>query len=72
MCVRGRAVSSEIDDWVDRWHVGTEPDSLADYLEMSPVEYARWIAHPESLAEVIAGNRLSRLQGRVESSGMPS
>ncbi len=57
MCVQGQATPSEIDDWVDRWHEGAEHDSLADFLGMSSAEYARWVAHPESLADIIAAHR---------------
>ncbi len=57
MCIEGKAAPTEIDDWVDRWHEGAEQDSLADFLEMSPAEYGRWIAHPEYLQEIIAAHR---------------
>ena len=56
-CVQGQAATSEIDDWVDRWHEGAEHGSLADFLGMSSVEYARWVANPQSLTEIIAAHR---------------
>lgn len=57
MCLRGRAAPSDIDDWIDRWHEATEPDTLAEFLGFTSVEYARWVAHPEALGEILAEHR---------------
>ena len=69
MCVAGSASPSQIDDWIDRWHEGGEPGTLAEFLGLSSEEYACWVARPESLAEILSAHRT---QMAASSSGTPS
>lgn len=58
-CLRGDAIITDVDDWVEAWHdAGGSPgnirQSLADYLGLTPEEYALWVERPESLRFVLA------------------
>lgn len=58
-CLTGRALPSDIDDYIDRWHEsgGHHGQSLYSFLGMSREEYSRWVQHPESLRTAIAARR---------------
>lgn len=50
---------SEIDQWVETWHTGSDGRSLADFLGMSEEEYAVWVERPESLAFIVLARKRS-------------
>jgi hypothetical protein len=56
LCVAGKALPEEIDDYVERWH-NRPQGSLHDYLGMRESEYARWVRDPDVLAAIIKAHR---------------
>ncbi len=53
----GRAVWTDIDDYVERWHEGRSTESLHEYLGLHWDEYAVWGEKPQSLRLIIAARR---------------
>lgn len=63
-CLRGDALVTDVDDWVDRWHdtngaPNNEFQSLPQFLGMADTEYALWVECPESLRFVLAARKAS-------------
>jgi hypothetical protein len=61
-CLRGDALVTDVDDWVDRWHDTNgaphgQPQSLPQFLGMADEEYALWVERPESLRFVLAARK---------------
>jgi len=52
-CLTGRAVVSDIDDFVDQWHSGHGAGSLRTYLGFNEEEYALWVELPRSLSIIL-------------------
>jgi len=46
--------SEAVDDYVDRWHEGSSPLSLARFLGFSDAEHERWMLHPTALSSILA------------------
>lgn len=55
-CLRGECSAEGIDAAVARWHAGDDARELRVVLGMTRAEYARWVADPCSLAEIIAAH----------------
>jgi hypothetical protein len=53
-CLRGERSVDEIDAAVARWHAGDDERALHAALGMTRAEYARWVADPASLTEIVA------------------
>ena len=53
-CLRGECAAEDIDAAVARWHTGDDARELHVVLGMTRAEYARWVADPSSLTEIIA------------------
>ncbi len=49
----GEAQRDDIDDFIDRWHLGNASCSLAQFLGMSDDEYALWVENPSALDRII-------------------
>ncbi len=65
LCLAGKAVASDVDTYVDRWHEGQAPDtSLADYLGFSPAEYAFWVEKPSAIPYIILAHQLGEMIDR--------
>lgn len=52
-CLAGRSRPEDVDDFVDLWHEGADPRSLAEFLGLTDAEYARWLTDPTSLANIL-------------------
>ena len=52
-CLTGRAVASDIDDFVDQWHSGRGAGSLRTHLGFTEEEYALWVELPRSLSIIV-------------------
>lgn len=65
MVLAGGAQPDDIDDFVDRWHEGSDSRPLAEALGMSADEYALWVDRSDALGLIIearsAGMRLEKL-----------
>jgi hypothetical protein len=57
LCLKGRALVKDIDDFVERWHQGRGDTSLRDFLGFSETEYSLWINDPDVLPYVIYSRR---------------
>jgi hypothetical protein len=53
LCLDGRAVLEQVDDFVDQWHLGHDDVTLHDFLGLSQDEYSLWINDPDVLPYVI-------------------
>lgn len=60
-CLKGDAILSDIDDWVDDWHEvdfsGDEP-TLYEFLGFTPDEGKLWVEKPASLGAIVAAHKL--------------
>ncbi|MGU3497727.1 hypothetical protein [Mycobacterium sp. C31M] len=58
-CLAGRALSTDIDDWVEHWHTtdfsGNAP-SLDEFLGFTPDEGKLWVEKPQALGAIIAAH----------------
>lgn len=52
-CLQGRALATDIDDYIDSWHEGETTDALPAFLGMSEQEYAVWVERPSALKLII-------------------
>ena len=55
----GEVFAHEIDDFVDAWHDGNDPQTLSDFLGMTDDEYAIWVERPEVLREILKARQPS-------------
>jgi hypothetical protein len=56
--LRGERYADEIEAAVARWHTGADQRELHAALGMTRAEYARWVADPATLTEIIATHAL--------------
>ncbi len=54
--LEGRALWTDVDDWVDRWHEGRGDGELHEFLGMSWEEYRLWAEQPASLRFIISAH----------------
>jgi hypothetical protein len=61
---QGQALPDEIDDFIDRWHEGANPQisglSLHEYLGLTLDEYEIWVLDPDVLPQVLIARREAR------------
>lgn len=57
LCLQGRALVIDIDDFVDRWHDGDDDRSLAESIGLTESEYALWVARPHALNSIISARK---------------
>lgn len=60
LCLSGKSLTQDIDDFVDRWHDSANGGSLRECLGMSEPEYAAWINDPDVLPYIIAAHQQQR------------
>jgi hypothetical protein len=53
LCLQGRVLLDEIDDFVDAWHETDGKKPLHEFLGMKKSEYALWIRDPDLLAYIV-------------------
>jgi hypothetical protein len=60
----GRALSDDIDDFIDSWHEGTDLQArslpLHEYLGLTLDEYELWVHDPDVLPQILIARRESR------------
>jgi hypothetical protein len=56
LCVRGKAVPAEIDDFVELWHQGKSGLQLHEFLGMTLEEYSAWVRNPDLLPRIITAH----------------
>ena len=61
---RGQALPDDIDDFVDRWHEGADPQAgalpLHDYLGLTVDEYELWVHDADVLPQILIARREAR------------
>jgi hypothetical protein len=57
LCLEGKAVLDDIDDFVDQWHETPQGNELHDYLGMTKEEYSLWLRAPDALPYIIKARR---------------
>ena len=60
LCLRGKALPAEIDDFVELWHEGGSTLPLHEFLGMTSEEYLAWVQKPELLPHIITDHRSRR------------
>jgi hypothetical protein len=57
LCLKGKVLLEEIDDFVDRWHANPAGLGLREFLGLTDSEYELWVNDPEILPYVILSRR---------------
>jgi hypothetical protein len=61
---RGDLTAGEIDDWIDTWHDGLDPQAkdnpLHTYLGLSLEEYALWVYDSDALPTILSARTTGR------------
>jgi hypothetical protein len=57
LCLEGKALLSDIDQFVEKWHESDSDESIEEYLGMTFEEYALWVEKPKTLKHIIAARR---------------
>ena len=73
LCVRGKVLMEEIDDFVDEWHEGNFNQDLHEFLGMDEDEYTLWMRDASVLPFIVTAHAKKRSLGEVleEYSGLP-
>jgi hypothetical protein len=53
LCLQGKALLGEIDDYVDSWHEEGGEEPLHRFLGMTRSEYSLWVADPDVLPHIV-------------------
>lgn len=56
-CINGSAQITEIDDYINSWHLSESTETLHDYLGFTEEEYSLWILNTKSLEQLIFGRK---------------
>jgi hypothetical protein len=57
LCLSGKALQEEIDDFVDAWHADPNGGELHAYLGMTEDEYSFWLRVPDALPCILDARR---------------
>ncbi|MDI6791768.1 MAG: hypothetical protein QME81_02710 [bacterium] len=57
LCLEGRVMLEQIDDFIDQWHDGDSEESLYEYLGLTRNEYAIFVENPNSLSSILMSRR---------------
>jgi hypothetical protein len=57
MCIRGEALTEEIDDYIHEWHESKPSIPLHDYLGMTWEEYSIWVGDEEVLPYIVTAHK---------------
>lgn len=60
LCLSGRALPGDIDEYIAAWHESNGGDSLAEFLGMTDDEYKLWIADESALGTILYSRRMRR------------
>lgn len=70
LVLEGRAIWTQIDDFVAQWHRHDDEQPLHDYLGLSFDEYALWVEQPKALRAIIAAHKMGEpvyeILGRID------
>lgn len=57
LCLKGRVLLDEIDDYVEKWHKSAPNQSLHDFLGMTWDEYSLWVADNDILPYIVTAHK---------------
>lgn len=57
LCINGKALPCDIDDYIDQWHESDSKLDLNEYLGMTEEEYKYYIADEDFLPFIITAHR---------------
>ncbi len=57
LCLEGLADLTDIDDYIEKWHLSDLNVPIHDYLGMTRDEYALWVEKPEALRFILFSHR---------------
>jgi len=57
LCLEGKVLPADVDDFVDEWHRNPGGLPLYGYLGMNKAEYSLWARDPDALAYIIEARR---------------
>ena len=58
MCVSGKALPEDIDDFVGKWHEGETEIPIYEYLGMTRDEYFSWLRDPNVLSGIVRAHEI--------------
>jgi hypothetical protein len=53
LCLEGAADLSDIDDYIEEWHMSNDDTSIYEYIGMKKAEYVMWVKNPQSLRFIL-------------------
>jgi hypothetical protein len=53
LCLEGKVLPDQIDDFVDAWHSAAGDEPLHEYLGMDESEYSLWLRDPDTLSYIV-------------------
>jgi len=53
LCLNGKALTEDIDDFVSRWHSSTDGRTLREYLGLTPLEYNHWVKDERAIRRIL-------------------
>lgn len=57
LCLEGAADLSEVDDYIESWHLSAEDIPIHEYLGMKQNEYAIWVEKPQAIRFILFSRR---------------
>lgn len=65
LCIAGKCLLDDIDDYVDAWHENPGEIDLSDYLGMDEKEYTLWMVDPDILPFIVEARRKGKNVSQV-------
>lgn len=62
LCINGKVIIDEIDDFIDEWHEFAQEMELHEFLGMNWEDYSAWVTEPDQLSFIIAAHHCSKKQ----------
>ena len=60
LCLKGKVMLDEIDDYIARWHRSAQAIDILSYLGMTKEEYDLFVRDPDALAFIVTARRENR------------
>jgi hypothetical protein len=60
LCLQGKAIPDEIDEYVAEWHRQESDLDIVSYLGMTPEEYDLFVKHPDAVPLIVSARREKR------------
>lgn len=53
LCVEGKESPSNIGNYVNKWHNGTDPREIYEFLGMTWEEYGLWVKNSKAIFDIV-------------------